>query len=32
LQELASYRDADADDDALVVCLDWFGRTAAASD
>ncbi|MET9514721.1 PP2C family protein-serine/threonine phosphatase [Streptomyces sp. NPDC002994] len=30
LQELASYRDADADDDALVVCLDWFGRTAAA--
>ncbi|MET9507293.1 PP2C family protein-serine/threonine phosphatase [Streptomyces flavidovirens] len=28
LQELASYRgtDADAADDALVVCLDWFGR------
>lgn len=26
LQELASYLDADADDDALVVCLDWFGR------
>ncbi|WP_240508941.1 PP2C family protein-serine/threonine phosphatase [Streptomyces agglomeratus] len=26
LQELASYRDADAEDDALVLCLDWFGR------
>ncbi|MFF1379695.1 PP2C family protein-serine/threonine phosphatase [Streptomyces sp. NPDC058308] len=26
LQELASYLDADAEDDALVVCLDWFGR------
>ncbi|MFB8000176.1 PP2C family protein-serine/threonine phosphatase [Streptomyces sp. NPDC056002] len=26
LQELAAYLDADADDDALVVCLDWFGR------
>ncbi len=27
LRELASYRDADAEDDALVLCLDWFGRT-----
>ncbi len=27
LRELAAYRDADADDDALVVCLDWHGRT-----
>ncbi|MFD5099986.1 PP2C family protein-serine/threonine phosphatase [Streptomyces albidochromogenes] len=26
LQELSSYRDADADDDAMVLCLDWFGR------
>ncbi|WP_434599517.1 PP2C family protein-serine/threonine phosphatase [Streptomyces sp. A5-4] len=29
LQELASYRDADADDDALIVCVDWSGRPAA---
>ncbi|GAA2927346.1 PP2C family protein-serine/threonine phosphatase [Streptomyces enissocaesilis] len=28
LQQLASYRDDDADD-ALVLCLDWFGRAAA---
>ncbi|HET6860557.1 MAG TPA: PP2C family protein-serine/threonine phosphatase [Streptomyces sp.] len=27
LQELADYRDADPEDDALVVCLDWSGRT-----
>ncbi|MDF9810774.1 PP2C family protein-serine/threonine phosphatase [Streptomyces sp. SPB162] len=27
LRELADYRDADADDDALVVCLDWHGRS-----
>ncbi|MFJ8826577.1 PP2C family protein-serine/threonine phosphatase [Streptomyces sp. NPDC102467] len=26
LQELADYVNAVADDDALVVCLDWFGR------
>ncbi|MEU8489473.1 PP2C family protein-serine/threonine phosphatase [Streptomyces sp. NPDC048641] len=26
LQELAAHLNADADDDALVVCLDWFGR------
>ncbi|MGY0020925.1 PP2C family protein-serine/threonine phosphatase [Streptomyces sp. YJ-C3] len=30
LQELAAYLNADADDDALVVCLDWFGRDTAA--
>ncbi|MFD3437223.1 PP2C family protein-serine/threonine phosphatase [Streptomyces sp. NPDC058685] len=29
LQELTAYRDADADDDALVVCLDWFGRSSS---
>ncbi|CAG7654477.1 PP2C family protein-serine/threonine phosphatase [Actinacidiphila bryophytorum] len=28
LRELAAYRDADAEDDALVVCLDWHGRTS----
>ncbi|MFZ3554514.1 PP2C family protein-serine/threonine phosphatase [Streptomyces sp. BH055] len=28
LQELAAHLDTDADDDALVVCLDWFGRAA----
>ncbi|MFF4321375.1 PP2C family protein-serine/threonine phosphatase [Streptomyces sp. NPDC001568] len=28
LQELASHRAADADDDALVLCMDWFGRPA----
>ncbi|MFD3541610.1 PP2C family protein-serine/threonine phosphatase [Streptomyces sp. NPDC058662] len=28
LQELAAYRGADSDDDALVLCLDWFGRPA----
>ncbi|MFJ6436028.1 PP2C family protein-serine/threonine phosphatase [Streptomyces sp. NPDC091416] len=26
LRELADYRDADTLDDALVVCIDWFGR------
>nr|WP_237551635.1 PP2C family protein-serine/threonine phosphatase [Streptomyces sp. SID8367] len=26
LQELAVHVNADAEDDALVVCLDWFGR------
>ncbi|MFE9928560.1 PP2C family protein-serine/threonine phosphatase [Streptomyces sp. NPDC005533] len=26
LEELAAYRDTTADDDALVTCLDWFGR------
>ncbi|MFI7382855.1 PP2C family protein-serine/threonine phosphatase [Streptomyces sp. NPDC049813] len=30
LQELAAYVNAVADDDALVVCLDWFGRGAEA--
>ncbi|MFE9560105.1 PP2C family protein-serine/threonine phosphatase [Streptomyces sp. NPDC006487] len=29
LEELATYRDTDADDDALVTCLDWFGRPGA---
>ncbi|MFF1556173.1 PP2C family protein-serine/threonine phosphatase [Streptomyces sp. NPDC058279] len=29
LRELAAYRDTAADDDALVTCLDWFGRPAA---
>lgn len=29
LAELSAYRHAVADDDALVVCLDWFGRTRA---
>ncbi|MET9508030.1 PP2C family protein-serine/threonine phosphatase [Streptomyces flavidovirens] len=31
LQELASYRDAEAEDDALVLCLDWFGRADPSS-
>ncbi|MFI8786381.1 PP2C family protein-serine/threonine phosphatase [Streptomyces sp. NPDC055105] len=31
LEELRAYRDADPDDDALVVCLDWFGRSSAQS-
>lgn len=30
LRELTAYRDADADDDALVMCMDWFGRPAAS--
>ncbi|MEU6387875.1 PP2C family protein-serine/threonine phosphatase [Streptomyces sp. NPDC046939] len=30
LQELAAHLSADADDDALVVCLDWFGRPTEA--
>lgn len=30
LQELAEYVNAVADDDALVVCLDWFGRDGEA--
>ncbi|MFI5828518.1 PP2C family protein-serine/threonine phosphatase [Streptomyces sp. NPDC051578] len=29
LRELAAYRDTAAEDDALVTCLDWFGRPAA---
>ncbi|WP_411103290.1 PP2C family protein-serine/threonine phosphatase [Streptomyces sp. cmx-4-9] len=29
LQELAAHRAADAQDDALVLCMDWFGREAA---
>ncbi|MGW7099521.1 PP2C family protein-serine/threonine phosphatase [Streptomyces sp. NPDC054883] len=31
LRALADYRDADADDDALVVCLDWHGRGALSA-
>ncbi|MFE3580685.1 PP2C family protein-serine/threonine phosphatase [Streptomyces vinaceus] len=31
LEELRTYREADPDDDALVVCLDWFGRGPAPS-
>ncbi|MFD3580457.1 PP2C family protein-serine/threonine phosphatase [Streptomyces sp. NPDC058644] len=31
LQELASYLDADADDDALVVCLDWYGPAPSSA-
>lgn len=30
LQELAVYREAATQDDALVLCLDWFGRDGAA--
>lgn len=30
LRELADYRDADPLDDALVVCIDWFGRQGSA--
>ncbi len=30
LEELTAYRAADADDDAMVVCMDWFGRAAAS--
>ncbi|MEV7416060.1 PP2C family protein-serine/threonine phosphatase [Streptomyces sp. NPDC089919] len=30
LETLADYRDAAAEDDALVTCLDWFGRPAAS--
>ncbi|MFF2060203.1 PP2C family protein-serine/threonine phosphatase [Streptomyces sp. NPDC058200] len=26
LSELATYREAESTDDALVVCMDWFGR------
>ncbi|MBO1330400.1 PP2C family protein-serine/threonine phosphatase [Streptomyces sp. VRA16 Mangrove soil] len=29
LQELVVHLDAHADDDALVVCLDWFGRESS---
>lgn len=29
LEQLAAYRDTAADDDALVTCLDWFGRPGA---
>jgi serine phosphatase RsbU (regulator of sigma subunit) len=28
LRELSSHRSADADDDAVVVCVDWFGSSA----
>lgn len=31
LRALRDYRDADADDDALVVCLDWHGRGALSA-
>lgn len=31
LRELAGHRDAAADDDALVVCMDWFGRPGSAT-
>ncbi|WP_411113619.1 PP2C family protein-serine/threonine phosphatase [Streptomyces sp. 029-5] len=27
LRELAAYRETESTDDALVLCLDWFGRT-----
>ncbi|WP_329026856.1 PP2C family protein-serine/threonine phosphatase [Streptomyces sp. NBC_00690] len=30
LRELAEYRETDTTDDALVLCLDWFGREGAA--
>ncbi|MFF9869392.1 PP2C family protein-serine/threonine phosphatase [Streptomyces sp. NPDC013953] len=30
LRELAAHRGADTTDDALVLCLDWHGRTGAA--
>ncbi|MEU9027125.1 PP2C family protein-serine/threonine phosphatase [Streptomyces sp. NPDC048383] len=29
LETLTAYRDTEADDDALVTCLDWFGRPSA---
>ncbi|HEY9331338.1 MAG TPA: PP2C family protein-serine/threonine phosphatase [Streptomyces sp.] len=29
LRELADYRDSDLLDDALVVCIDWFGRQSS---
>ncbi|MFD0262291.1 PP2C family protein-serine/threonine phosphatase [Kitasatospora indigofera] len=32
LTELAAHRDDDPQDDALVVCLDWFGRHPAPAD
>jgi serine phosphatase RsbU (regulator of sigma subunit) len=28
LREVSSHRSADADDDAVVVCVDWYGREA----
>lgn len=28
LREVSNHRSADADDDAVVVCVDWFGRQA----
>ncbi|MFI9063378.1 PP2C family protein-serine/threonine phosphatase [Streptomyces sp. NPDC053429] len=31
LRALGDYRDRDADDDALVVCLDWHGRGALST-
>ncbi|MGW7460654.1 PP2C family protein-serine/threonine phosphatase [Streptomyces sp. NPDC054797] len=30
LEELTAYRDAAPEDDALVTCLDWFGRPPAS--
>ncbi|MGW4650819.1 PP2C family protein-serine/threonine phosphatase [Kitasatospora sp. NPDC004289] len=32
LTELAVHRDDDPQDDALIVCLDWYGRPAAAGE
>ncbi|MEU0989472.1 PP2C family protein-serine/threonine phosphatase [Streptomyces sp. NPDC005953] len=32
LRELAEYRETDTTDDALVLCLDWFGREGAVED
>lgn len=31
LRALGDYRHSDADDDALVVCLDWHGRGALST-
>jgi serine phosphatase RsbU (regulator of sigma subunit) len=31
LRELSKHRSADADDDAVVVCLDWFGSSSPDS-
>jgi serine phosphatase RsbU (regulator of sigma subunit) len=28
LREVSSHRSADADDDAVVVCVDWYGAAA----
>ncbi|MFD9720740.1 PP2C family protein-serine/threonine phosphatase [Streptomyces sp. NPDC059076] len=32
LRELAEYRETDTTDDALVLCLDWFGREGPVED